>query len=70
MLAKLDIHDIWRTNHPDRKEYTWSKPTPFTARRIDYIFCDTTSLTKITNTNIEGFSHHVPTTNLSKLKLT
>ena len=57
MLAKLDIHDVWRTNHPDRKEYTWSKPTPFTARRIDYIFCDTTSLTKITNSSIEGFSH-------------
>ena len=57
MLAKLDIHDVWRTNHPDRKEYTWSKPTPFTARIIDYIFCDTTSLTKITNSSIEGFSH-------------
>ena len=56
MLAKLDIHDVWRTNHPDRKEYTWSKPTPFTARIIDYIFCDT-SLTKITNSSIEGFSH-------------
>ena len=57
MLAKLDIHDVCRTNHPDRKEYTWSKPTPFTARIIDYIFCDTTSLTNITNSSIEGFSH-------------
>ena len=57
MLAKLDIHDVCRTNHPDRKEYTWSKPTPFTARIIDYIFCDTTSLTKITNSSIEDFSH-------------
>ena len=37
--------------------HTWSKPTPFTARRIDYIFCDTTSLTKIMNTSTEGFPH-------------
>ena len=66
MLAKLDIHNVWRTNHPDRKEYTWSKPTPFTARRIDYIFCDT-SLTKITNTSTEGFSH--PDHKLVKVKI-
>ena len=57
MLANVDIHDVWRTSHPDKKEYAWSKPTPFTARRIDHIFCDTISLTKITNTSIEGFSH-------------
>ena len=60
MLANVNIHDVWRTNHPDKKEYTWFKQTPFTAKRIDYIFFDfflVTSFTKITNTSIEGFSH-------------
>ena len=45
-LAHLDIFDVWRANNRDIKEYTWSRPTPFTARRIDYILCDSTSLTK------------------------
>ena len=26
MLLNLDTHDVWRTNHPERK-HTWSKPT-------------------------------------------
>ena len=56
MLSNLDIHDVWRTNHPGKKEYTWSKPTPFISR-TDCIFSDTTSLTKITNTSTEGFPH-------------
>ena len=36
-LAHLDIFDVWRANNRDIKGYTWSRPTPFTARRIDYI---------------------------------
>ena len=33
-LAHLDIFDVWRANNRDIKGYTWSRPTPFTARRI------------------------------------
>ena len=56
-LAHLDIFDVWRANNSDIKEYTWSRPTPFTARRIDYILCDSTSLTKTTTSSIESFPH-------------
>ena len=45
-LANFDIYDIWRINHSESKDYAWSRPTPFTARRINYIFCDSVSLTK------------------------
>ena len=53
-LANLDIYDIWRINHPKSRDYTWSGQTPFTARTIDYIFCDSVSLTKITATSRES----------------
>ena len=56
-LANFDIYDIWRINHSESKDYTWSRSTPFTARRIDYRFCDSVSLTKITTTSIETVSH-------------
>ena len=56
-LAHKDIFDVWRANNRDIKGYTWSRPTPFTARRIDYILCDSTSLTKITTSSIESFPY-------------
>ena len=57
LLTNLDIHDIWSTNHPPKKkkkkkEYTWSKPTLFTARRMD----------------LKKLWHNIRTTNLSKLQ--
>ena len=36
-IAALDIHDIRRAKHPYTKEYTWSRPNPFIAQRLDYI---------------------------------
>ena len=56
-VASLDLHDIWRTHHPLEKQYTWSRPNPFTARRLDYIFCDTYTLSKLSTSTIETFAH-------------
>ena len=57
MIAALDIHDIWRAKHPYTKEYTWSRPNPFIARRLDYIFSDAVSLTKTVASSVETIPH-------------
>lgn len=35
-----ELGDVWRVCHGEEREYTWSRPNPFTARRLDYIFCN------------------------------
>ena len=37
-IEELSLIDHWRICHGQAKEYTWSRKTPFTARRLDYIF--------------------------------
>ena len=52
--------DIWRQTNGRKKEFTWSKKTPFTARRLDYILT-TASLVpfcKDPYINNVGFSDH------------
>ena len=56
-MASLDLHDTWITHHPLGKQYTWSKPNPFTARKLDYIFCDTNTLSKLATSTMETFAH-------------
>ena len=51
-IANLNLHDAWRCQHNNKTDYTWSRPTPFTARRIDYILCDPTALTNIKESEI------------------
>ena len=38
LTVDLDLHDCWRMEHGDEREYTWSRNQPFTARRLDYVF--------------------------------
>ena len=38
-VSNCEIVDAWRARHGNLKEFTWSRPNPFTARRLDYIFC-------------------------------
>ena len=38
ILNKCDLHGTWRLCNPNNRDYTWSKRTPFVARRLDYIF--------------------------------
>ena len=39
-MLSMNVYDVWRLFHPGEKEYTWCKHNPFTARRLDYILCD------------------------------
>lgn len=34
-----DLTDTWRKIHPIDKDFTWARPNPFLARRLDYILC-------------------------------
>ena len=44
LVAHTDIHDIWRYQHENIREYTWNRTNPFTARRLDYIFASSSLL--------------------------
>lgn len=44
LISTSDLHDIWRLHHNDDKEYTWSRNTPFIARRLDYVFTSSSLL--------------------------
>ena len=57
VVASLDLSDVCRKQHTEEKLYTWCRTTPFTARRLDYIFTDSTLETKITEATIKPFAH-------------
>ena len=37
VLHDCDLHNTLRLFNPDCRQYTWSRRTPFVARRLDYI---------------------------------
>jgi exodeoxyribonuclease-3 len=37
-INALNLTDVWRSFHPEEKEFTWSRNSPFIARRLDYCF--------------------------------
>lgn len=37
MLINSSLCDVWRLFHQEEKHFTWSRKTPFVARRLDYI---------------------------------
>ena len=46
-IDKYDLSDTWKLRNPDKKEYSWirfinltNQPTKYTARRLDYLFCN------------------------------
>ena len=46
-INAYQLSDTWRLKHPDKKEYSWirfinqpNQPTKYTARRLDYLFCN------------------------------
>ena len=59
-INDLLLIDIWRHNNGQRKEFTWSKNNPFTARRLDYIFVTDDLLPFCIEAPIKtiGFSDH------------
>ena len=36
ILEKLELCDLWRSFHNEKKEFTWNRNNPFIARRLDY----------------------------------
>ena len=59
-INNLLLIDIWRHINGLRKEFTWSKNNPFTARRLDYIFVTDDLLPFCIEAPIKtiGFSDH------------
>ena len=64
---KQDLSDTWRIQNPEKKDFTWSRPTPFTARRLDYILCSNSLIPYIKNSFhkiIYGSDHKLVNTTL------
>ena len=51
-LDKMDFIDIFRTFHPNAKEYTLSSSAHGTLSRIDHIFSHKSNLSKFKKTEI------------------
>ena len=56
-VNSFSLVDTWRLLHDRRKEFTWSRPRPFLARRLDYIFLHESLSSSITLTNINYCVH-------------
>ena len=46
-VTRNELIDCWRYMNKTKKDFTWSRPTPFTARRLDYIFCGENMISNI-----------------------
>ena len=44
LINDLGLKDGWKTFHPGEKDFTWSRLSPFLARRLDYCFVSETAL--------------------------
>ena len=57
------LSDTWRLKHPDKKEYSWirfinqpNQPTKYTARRLDYLFCNNVFKSLLSYSEMRPFS--------------
>ena len=59
-IDSLQLNDSWRLLNGNRKQFSWSSNSPFTARRLDYIFVTDSLFSFCTSSNILnlGFSDH------------
>ena len=46
-IHSLGLIDTWRFINKSTKEFTWSRVNPFTARRLDYIFCNQNAMSTL-----------------------
>ena len=56
-INSFSLVDTWRLLHDRRKEFTWSRPRPFLARRLDYILLHESLSSSITLSNINYCVH-------------
>ena len=56
-ILDTELNDIWRIDNPHDSEYTWSRPNPFIARRLDYIFVNNLLLPFLTECKIISMAH-------------
>ena len=69
-MPSLDLHDIFRTLHPDARQYTWfnrrARGNPLDAARVDFVLLDDTLVGHAHAAGIEDFeawreySDHAP----------
>ena len=59
-ILNTDLNDLWRLQHEDQREYTWSRNNPFIARRLGYIFTSSALLPYVEISEIKSitFSDH------------
>ncbi|GFR79883.1 reverse transcriptase [Elysia marginata] len=62
LVSEFQLTDIWRQQHQEEKNFTWSRRNPLIARRLDYIFLGENLISHATDLNIKsiGFSDHRP----------
>ena len=44
LLRRLDLEDVWRKRHSDKKEFTYRQNWPMVQSRLDYWFCSSSML--------------------------
>ncbi|GFS06388.1 Pol-like protein [Elysia marginata] len=61
-VTEFQLTDIWRQQHPEEKNFTWSRRNPLIARRLDNIFLGENLISHATDSNNKsiGFSDHRP----------
>lgn len=53
LLSECDLFDAWRLFNIESKEFTWSRNTPFIARRLDYVLASSLAFDKILSCHID-----------------
>lgn len=71
-LSNLTLHDMWRTLHPNVKDFTFFSPPHNKYSRIDHLYLPENDLTFLTGATIEPMllSDHHPITMTLTLPLT
>ena len=59
-ITSMGLTDTWRHLHQNEKDFTWSRPNPPTAKRLDYVLAGESLINSLTSSTIKtiGFSDH------------
>lgn len=52
MITQFNLTDIYREFHPNKKRYTWRKPTPLKQARLDFFLVSNTLLNMVQESEI------------------